>query len=147
MRAGKEEDRLLLQGLKAGDEHSFREIYTKYHKQLYSLSMKYLRRRELAEDAVHDVFIKLWRDRKELKMSGSLRGFLFTAAKNHVLNMIAKQKRKLRKNIEYVYETKAAQKEPENIIILSEYRKIYHMAVNQLPKKGAKFLRCEKMMG
>ncbi len=142
-----EEDRLLVQGLKAGDEHSFREIYDKYHKQLYSCSLKYLRRKELAEDAVHDIFIKLWNNRKRIEESGSLRGFLFTAAKNHIFNILNRQKRKLKKNIEFVYEKRVAQKEPDNIIVLSEYRDVYQSVVSRLPEKRREIFKLRKEEG
>jgi RNA polymerase sigma-70 factor (ECF subfamily) len=103
---GSDEDRILLQKLKKGDEKAFRKVYIKYHKPLYQVAVKYLRRKERAEDAVHDIFIKLWDERKKLNKSGSLRGFLFTAVTNHVLNIIDRQKRTLKKEIELAYEKK-----------------------------------------
>lgn len=132
---GSDEDIVLLQNLKAGDEKSFRRVYLKYHKQLYSVALKYLRSKSLAEDAVHDIFIKLWNNRTKLEKSGSLRGFLFTAVKNHVLNIISGQKRKLKKDIEFIYQKRLSSKEIENVIVLSKYRKFYGSAIDQLPDK------------
>jgi RNA polymerase sigma-70 factor (ECF subfamily) len=55
---------------------------------------------------------------------------------NHVLNIIDRQKRTLKKEIELAYEKKMDQREEgENVIVLSEYRDIYQEAVNQLPPK------------
>src|SRR5680860_587495 len=125
MESDEREDRLLLQKLKIGDEASFRKIYNKYYKQLYSVALKYLRSNDRAEDAVHDIFVNLWNSRKKLEKSGSLRGFLFTAVKNHVLNIISRQKRRLKRDIELIYEKKIDRKEPGNIIVLSKYQKFY----------------------
>ena len=138
MGSEEQKDRVLLQKLKTGDERSFRKIYTKYHRQLYSVALKYLRNKERAEDAVHDIFLKLWNNRTNLESSGSLRGFLFTAVKNHVLNIISRQKRKLRADIELTYEKKIDSTETENVIILSKYRECYRTAVEQLPEKRRK---------
>jgi RNA polymerase sigma-70 factor (ECF subfamily) len=133
-RSGGEYKRLLKR-LKAGDEGAFREVYQIYHKELYRVALKYLRSKPRAEDAVHDIFIKLWNKKKSLDKSGSLRGFLFTVVTNHVLNIIDRQKRTLKKEIELAYEKKVDREEPDNVIVLSEYRDVYQTAVNQLPPR------------
>ncbi|WP_372634931.1 RNA polymerase sigma factor [Fodinibius sp.] len=135
MGSGDDGDKILLQKLKKGDETSFRSIYLKYHKRLFRLAFKYLRSKSLAEDAVHEVFVALWNERKKLRLSGSLRGFLFTAVKNHVLNVIDKDRRRLKKHIKHFYEKKTNRLEAANVIELSEYRGLYQVAVEQLPEK------------
>lgn len=46
----------------------------------------------MAEDAVQDVFVKLWEMRKRLDENKSLKGLLFTMLKNHILNLIRDMK-------------------------------------------------------
>lgn len=134
------QDKFLLVRLKKDDEKAFREIYTNYHQQLFHVAKRYLRSKELAEDAVQDIFVKLWNNRKRLKGSGSLRGFLFTSLKNHVLNMVNRHKRKLRKEVELIYE-KEMEEETSNVIALSDYREHYDIAVQQLPEKRREVFR------
>ena len=55
---------------------------------LYSLSCKYLQDRELAEDVVQQVYLRLWESRSSVCITASLKNYLYTMAKNHVLNMI-----------------------------------------------------------
>ena len=121
--------------VKTGNEQSFRLVYEKYHKPLYHIALKYLRNKELAEDAVHDVFIKLWNNRKKLDSSGSLRGFLFTATKNHVLNMLASDKEKLKKHVLFHYQRKVDSQVPSNVSSLSAYRELCQRAILQLPER------------
>src|SRR5690625_3047168 len=128
-------DGILLQRLRKGNENSFRKVYLKYHKLLYGVAIKYLRSKSLAEDAVHDVFVNLWDNREKLKPSGSLKGLLFTATKNHVLNVIDKDRRRLKKHIRLSYEKKSRSLETDNVFDLSEYRGLYQSAVQQLPEK------------
>ena len=40
-----------------------------------------------AEDAVHDVFVRIWRDRGEWPVERSLRGYLLSAVRNRVLDV------------------------------------------------------------
>lgn len=135
MKNSEHEDKSLLEKIRHGNESAYKKIYDKYHKALYRVAHKYLRNKELAEDAVHDIFLKLWDNRKRMNRSGSLRGFLFTALKNHVLNMINRDKMKLKKKIKLTYEKKIDRLETGNIIALSEYRDLYQKAVRELPEK------------
>lgn len=127
------EEKKLIRQLKEDDEAAFRKIYLKYHKELYTVAIKYLRSRELAEDAVHDIFVKLWDNRNNLNSSGSLSGFLFTALENHVLNIIDARKRKSGKKAKLSKE-KDQEKASDNIPPISEYRKLYQEAIEKLPQ-------------
>lgn len=128
------EEKKLIRELKEGSEKAFRKIYLKYHKELYTLALKYLRKAELAEDAVHDIFVKMWDYRDQLDTSGSLSGFLFTALENHVLNIIDADKRKLHKKKKLSKEKEQTQKATDNLVPFSEYQKIYQEAIEKLPK-------------
>lgn len=129
-----DEEKKLIRRLKDDDEVAFRKIYLKYHKELYAVAGKYLRSKELAEDAVHDVFVKLWDNREKLDNSGSLSGFLFTALENHVLNMINTRRRKLKKKAKLSEEKSEEKNATDHVIPFSEYQKYYEEAITKLPK-------------
>src|SRR5687767_9513124 len=59
-------ERNLLQQISQGDEASFKAIYDRYKGKLYSYILKIADSRESAEDAVHDVFLKIWDGREKL---------------------------------------------------------------------------------
>ena len=81
-------DDMLLSRLQNGDEKAFTAIYERYNKMLYVLAYKYLKDTFLAEDIVQQVFLKLWESRSLLVGSVHLRNYLYTMAKNLVLNEI-----------------------------------------------------------
>lgn len=81
--------------LKNGDGIAFKELYDRYHVQMYYIAKKYVKDGSLAEDAVQDIFVKLWEKRHQLDTAKSIRGFLFTILRNHVLNMIRDNKRNI----------------------------------------------------
>jgi RNA polymerase sigma-70 factor (ECF subfamily) len=132
------EEKNLIRELKEGDETAFRNIYLKYHRELYTVAIKYLRNKELAEDAVHDIFVKLWDYRDKLDNSGSLSGFLFTALENHVLNMISSRRRKLEKKAKLSKEKNQEKRASDNIPPISEYQKLYQEAIEKLPQAQRK---------
>lgn len=86
------EDYTLLILIKQGDKKAFSHIYGKYHQYLYAIAFKYLKNRDLAEDAVQHVFIKLWENSKNMNVQISLRNYLYTMIKNYIINQIRNRK-------------------------------------------------------
>ena len=56
---------------------------------------------ERAKDVVQYVFVKLWEYRAELNIGISLKNFLFTMAKNYILNLIRNKNTALEKQYEF----------------------------------------------
>jgi RNA polymerase sigma-70 factor (ECF subfamily) len=59
---------------------------------MYYIAKQYLKRPTLAEDAVQDVFVKLWNKRQRIESSKPIRGLLFVMLKNHLINLLRKRK-------------------------------------------------------
>lgn len=81
----------LLKGLKRSDHECFQNLFAKYSQPLYRFSLSYLKSTQAAEDVVQEVFLKIWRKRKEIDTGKSFQSYLFTIA----LNVIRKQFNKL----------------------------------------------------
>lgn len=81
-------DEELLSLLQNGEEDAFTEIFNRYNKLLYSHVFNKLRDGQEAKDVVQDVFIKLWEKRSQIE-SGNLAGYLFTMARNRILNIVS----------------------------------------------------------
>ena len=82
------------------DPAVFAEIYRRYHAQLYSAAYKRCSSTDATEEIVQDLFIKLWKNRSNIKITSSLSGYLFTTIRNMVLNHI--QKEAVRKKIQWL---------------------------------------------
>lgn len=83
-----DEELALVSQLKKGSHLAFTLIYKKYAHQSFALSFKYLSNKELAEDAVQNVFYKLWQKREELREDIPVNRFLFTILRNDLLNIL-----------------------------------------------------------
>lgn len=62
------EDNVLFLLIKKRDKDAFTAVYRKYHSYLYALAFKYLKSTEMAEDAVQQVFVKLWETSAKFKL-------------------------------------------------------------------------------
>lgn len=132
---------------KEGDEHAFHTIYDEYHKPLYAIALKYLKSESLANDAVHDVFVKLWDYRTKLDANQSLKGFLFTSIKNHVLNMIRDRKRISDKNKNYARLRSMSENKTTDQLTLQNYRKVFAHCLTKLSKGKRKIFKLKMNKG
>ena len=56
------EEAALIARVSAGDREAFRELYNRYHRPLFSLCVRMLNDIGAAEEALQDVFLKMWRN-------------------------------------------------------------------------------------
>ena len=82
----------LVLALKDGNLLAFSELFNRYGKRLYHFSMGYLKSVQDAEEIVQDVFLKIWTNREKLSEQKSFESYMFTIAKNDILNTIRKSK-------------------------------------------------------
>lgn len=127
------EDKDLVRRLNKGDRQAFEKVYWMYHKPMLTLAHRYLKDYQLAEDAVQDVFSKLWIKRADISSDRSLRGFIFTALRNHVLNMVKIHKRRILRQFEYSEINKTASQSTDERVIYSETEKVVEKGMTALP--------------
>jgi len=67
-------------------------------RKLYVVAFRFLRRQDEAEDAVQEVFIKLWNRIDELEKYNSLEAFAVTTTKNYCIDVLRKEKSLVRED-------------------------------------------------
>lgn len=126
-------DEALFALIEKGDERAFTQAYDRYHKLLYVLAYRYLMNANMAEDVVQHVFSRLWEFRTELRVGISLKNYLFTMTKNHVLNLIRNENTAITKNYEMAQSAPAYE---DNLIENLEKKELmsnFYKAVDMLP--------------
>lgn len=71
-----------------GDEKSFEMIFHRFYKPLCFYSYNLTKNKELSEELVNDLFLKLWTNRSYTVIKGSIKNYLFQATHNLSLNAI-----------------------------------------------------------
>ena len=115
-------DEDLLSALREGSEDAFTVIYERYHKLLYVLAYKYLKNSFAAEDAVQQVFLRLWESHSLLM-------------KNHVLNEIRNNNSALEKNYEIVQSSPEYEDELLAKIEEKDMMEHFYQAIEHLPEQ------------
>ena len=90
-----DEAQALVKALKEGNQLAFRIEYKTYAAQTFSLAFKYLLNKELAEDAVQNLFLKLWLKKEEIDETKPINRYLFTMLKNDLLNTLRDSKKNI----------------------------------------------------
>lgn len=73
-------------GLIQGSYKDFQVLYDYYAPMLYGFSLKMTKSTEMSKEIVQVAFIKVWTNRKEIRVECSFKSFLFTMTKNLILN-------------------------------------------------------------
>jgi RNA polymerase sigma-70 factor (family 1) len=81
----------LVSRLRSGDKAAYTEIYNRYKWLLHTHAYKKLGDREAANDVVQELFANLWTKREAVQLNSTLAGYLYTAIRNKILNIIEHQ--------------------------------------------------------
>ncbi len=71
----------LWEGLIAGEESAYAKIYSYYFKSLYQYGYNLLQNRDLVTDSIQEIFVDIWRLRKNLSPTTSVKFYLFRSLK------------------------------------------------------------------
>ena len=90
MRQKTEEDlwRLCLEG----DRMAIEEMYCRFYPLLYNYGVKWISDKELVEDCIQDVFIKIIQNHTHLMPTLSVKGYLLKALRNKILDCFEKER-------------------------------------------------------
>lgn len=80
----------IVEGVKAGKDKAFRELYDVYYRRLFCIARQYLQDEFIAETIVSDVFFHLWESRKSLLIQTSLNAYLIRSVRNYSINYLQK---------------------------------------------------------
>lgn len=74
--------------LNRGSYRAFDALYSLYSRRLYAFALKMTKSHSDAKEIVQDTFVRLWLNRKNVLAEDSFQSYLFTIAKNTLLNKI-----------------------------------------------------------
>lgn len=76
--------------LRDGNKTAYTEIYERYKHPLFIHAYKRIKNREIAQDVVQDLFIKLWDKKDTITLSSGLLPYLYASVRNRIFDMLAK---------------------------------------------------------
>ncbi len=89
------EDRFLLKQLGRGSADALRRIYEKYRRELFTIAVSLVGDRDLAEDCLQDVFVRLAESAGRIRVGSNLKGYLASSMINRARDQIRRQSRRI----------------------------------------------------
>lgn len=135
--ATRDED--LIESVAAGNRRAFEELYERYASLVFGLALKMLGNREVAEEAVQEIFWRVWQRAKSFERGRSFAPWLFGIAHNYCIDEL----RRRRARPQPVYEDDehpvlsniADEGDVSDAALQGEQRRIVVNALRELPRE------------
>ncbi|KAA6333919.1 ECF RNA polymerase sigma factor RpoE [termite gut metagenome] len=132
-------ERDILEKIKKGDLHSFKQLFENYYVMLCYIANGYLNSKQLSEEIVDDVFYKIWENRGTLNIHTSLKAYLIKAVRHKSINYLEQNRSSC-----YIRDTPTEEDGRENLffadnntplsdLIGKEQEDAITLAINSLP--------------
>jgi RNA polymerase sigma factor (sigma-70 family) len=95
-------DAYVLEGFRRGDESAVREMYRAYGNLVYAVAFRALGRRELAEEATQQTFMRAWQAADRIDVLRDPAPWLATIAKNAAIDVHRRESRRDARPLESV---------------------------------------------
>ena len=114
--------------------NEFNELVHRLSRQLFGYAFRILRNQEEAEDAVQEVFIKLWKLREKLEEYKSIDALATTLVKNYCIDQIRKEKNIFSNDESSQFYIPSANPSPEQQMVNRESDEIIRGIISDLPE-------------
>lgn len=140
-------DQLLVSELKNNNEKAFRSLFDYYNQDIYGYSISILKSKQLAEENVQEVFLKVWLNRQNLNIEQSFKSYLFTIARNQAFNVLNKAANDVLLKEEIFYKSQKHHDQGDYSIREADCKKLKKQAIKQLPPKRKQIFKMSRKEG
>jgi RNA polymerase sigma-70 factor (family 1) len=129
--------RTLQQRIAKSDETAFTQLYLQFSKKLQQFAISLVRSKEISEELVEDVFVKIWANRSHITEIDNLTVYLYVAVKNKALNILSqKAKELIAAPFDYLdLPVDEFATDPYDLMITSEIMTRMHRVIENLPPR------------
>lgn len=138
----REYEKQLLERLAGGDRDAFHSLFVRYYADLVMYAGTIVRKKDICEDIVQDVFVKLLEMSGTLKIKSSLKAYLLSMVHNRCLGLMEHEQ--VEKNyVEYYREHPVSDSGWEDYVLYSDFAGHLETALRILSDKERNiFLSC-----
>lgn len=125
-------------------EYAFQLLFDRYRNRIYRVAISYVKSPILAEEIVQDVFLKVWFQRKEIRMLRSFEAWLFTVSKNYILNYLKKLAGEWKARENWIMQLDPSENNTDARIRTEQFRQLIQEAITQLPEQQQRVYKLAK---
>jgi len=143
-------EKIHITSLKTGGIKLFEEIYNAYYPVLCNYAESITKNTDIAEDAVSEVFLKLWEGRDTMVIEGSLKSYLFKSVYHQSLNALKHIRVQNKYRDFFLHHLPLSEDEtdyPLSGVIENEINEILQKTIDQLPEQCRKIFIMSRIDG
>lgn len=126
-------DAELIKALRNDDASSFQTLYKLYWKDLYKMAYARFRNEPDTEDAVQEIFIRIWEIRHTLEIKTSLKAYMLNALKFRIIRVLSRGKLHEKAMEHLVYRMTEMQASILDVINASDLEKTISQVIATFP--------------
>lgn len=129
------DEHIILKKLRDGDSEALDILYLRYASKVRDFAFRLLKDSTDAEDVTHDIFLKIWEQRRDMGKIFSFRGYLFRMTRNAIFNAFKYRQ------VRYKYQTQVGTgenplvPETENRVSTDDLLEMIDVAVRNMPEQ------------
>jgi len=140
------DDKVLVEGLKKGQEKAYMFLLDTYHRRLHAYALSLINDYSIADDIVQNVFLKTWQYRKKLSAQYSIQSFLYKSVYNEFINTYNRDKGIMLLQMKY-YEALYEEVEKTDPKSIEKILTIIYKETEKLPPKCKQVFSLSKKEG
>ncbi len=118
------------------DQQAFRQLFRHFYTGLFQFAASMVKVKEVAEEIVEDVFVKIWNKRSTINNISNLRVYLYVSVKNQCLNYINRQGDTCVMDLNQLdVICSELVPNPEDLMVASELLQLANKAIHELPPR------------
>jgi len=125
-------EQFLVLRLQKGSESAFRNLFDRYRHDIYAYSLSILKSKDLAEEVVQEVFLKVWLNHEKLDAGLSFKSYIFTIARNLAFNNLAKAANEIKLKERLFYKSQTYINLADTRLLEADYEKLKNRAIEEL---------------
>lgn len=142
-------DLFILKKIKEGDIKAFENMFRCYYTPLRLYTMSIIGRSDVAEEIVQDIFYVLWRDRENLEIFVSVKGYLYKSARNRSLQYLehCDVKHKYEDKVFSDNNTVIFASTPQEQLEYKELEELINYTLQKMPERRLQIFRMHRFEG
>lgn len=129
-------DEKILARLNKNDEKALSILYERYWEKLFISAYNLVKKREVCEDIIQEIFINIWNKRGEIKIHTSLKSYLYTCVTYKVYDYFRKNNKVIEVQLFENIEKRIQDSTPESKLIFKELVAHINLHIDLLPEKS-----------
>lgn len=140
-------DQILIIQIKRGNIQSFETLFHRFYPVLCAYASRILKKEDIAEEVVQDVFYNIWKNREELGIMVNLSAYLYRSVYNNSILYIRKTKKEIPLDEKWIITQLDPDQDISEILDVQEINKIIENTLKDLPVRTREIFTLNRFEG